>query len=873
MDNALFYLNLFKSILGFRGYVGWVTTCLVLLCGPVLAAQLSASQQKMLSQLSPDQRKELLASVTAGKGFKPPAASGSFDEVPNIVVPDTKAASADDGNLASPNAIEVSMRARLATKGANTPNTGKGLTTKGADAPNTGKGLAENLATDQRLRASWGAQISQRSPRTIDTGLSQFGYDLFAGAPTTFAPATEIPVPPEYVLGPGDELNLQFYGSRDDTWSLVVDREGIVSLPEVGPLVLVGRSFSDAKALISEQVRRKLMGVTTSISMGRLRSMRVFVLGDVNHPGSYVVSGLSTISNALFVAGGVSKRGSLRHIQLKRGGTVAVELDLYDFLLHGDSRADHRLQAGDVIFAPPIGNVVAVGGDVVRPAIYELSKEQTVVAVLALAAGPLPTADVTHAQLDRITERGDRTLLDLDLSRGGSATPIQNGDLLMLYPGPGVRENVVELRGQVKRPGDYGWRRGMTLSDLLKSADDLLPDAFMDTALIARTDPEDRTLSTLRTSLHSLLMEKDADANLALRPEDVIYVFSQAAMRPLKSVHAMGHLRHPGEFPFSAGMRLVDLVMSAGGPDEQAYLAEAEITRYRVEDGSRRITSHLSVSLADALGGDGVANLLLMPHDELIVRAVSDWKPTARVTMGGEVRFPGVYPIEEGEHLSSVVARAGGFSEKAYLPAAVFTREVVRQQQQQRMNEMANRVESDIRLKESGLSQLRSPQILQRQTQSVNFAKQVLNKMRTIEANGRMVLQLKPLVRLKGSEWDLTLRDGDRLIVPQRPDQILVIGQTYNNTALIYQEKLGRKDYLALAGGPTRFADKKRVYVVRANGEVDTGRSARHIFPGDAIVVPEKIDQLYLLDNMLDWSQVLMNIGIGVASMKTIGVF
>ncbi len=836
-----------------RACIGLCAVFLVSVYGSAFAVPLSGSQQGMLAQLSPAQQQALIASVSERTGAMQPIGSDAFEDAPSVVSP------SDDSELEKnlPSTIEQSTRARLASSGKEK---------KSREATHFAQ-------KDKALRASWEDLVSDRSPRSIDAALTQFGYDLFAGSPTTFAPVTEIPVPPEYVLGPGDELRIQFYGSRDDAWRLVVDREGVVNLPAVGSLVVVGLSFSEAKALVSEQVRRKLIGVTASISMGRLRSMRVFVLGDVNHPGSYVVSGLSTISNALFVAGGVSKRGSLRHVQLKREGRVAGELDLYDFLLRGDSRADQRLQAGDVIFVPPIGKVVAVAGDVVRPAIYELSSEQTVADVMSLAAGPLPTADLMHGQIDRITPRGDRLLLDLDIARDGATTTIHNGDLLILYPGPGVRKAVVALRGHVKRPGDYGCVEGMTIADLLRGTDDLLPGAHIATALVARTDPESRALSTLRVSLQDLLVRKEMSANLALQPEDVVYVFSQAAMQPLQPVQVIGHLRYPGAFPYVEGMRLLDLVVAAGGPDEQAYLGEAEITRYKVENGTRRVTSHLSVNLADALNGDDAANVQLMPYDELIVRSVSDWKPSARIELSGEVRFPGIYPIEEGERLSSVIARAGGFSDKAYLPAAVFTREVVREQQQRQMDEMANRVESDINLKEAELSSLRNAKTLQRETQSVNFAKQLLAKMNTIQATGRMVIQLQPLEQLKGSEWDLALRDGDRLIIPQKPDQILVIGQTYNNTALIYRESLDRADYLKLAGGPTRFADVKRIYVVRANGEVDAGRSARRIYPGDTVVVPEKIDRLYLLDSMLDWSQVLMNIGIGVASMKTIGVF
>ncbi|MEQ1589783.1 MAG: SLBB domain-containing protein, partial [Gallionella sp.] len=537
-----------------------------------------------------------------------------------------------------PSAIETSMRARLASDLKASVKNELPSDLKNSDGVLPEKTEKRDMANarkeDLGLRSSWERFLENQKVRGVDSNLSQFGYQLFAGTPNTFAPAADIPVPPEYVLGPGDELQMQFYGSRDDSMNLVIDREGVIELPKVGSLTLVGLSFVQAKALIAEQVRQKMIGVTTSVTMGRLRSIRVFVLGDAEHPGSYLISGLSTISHALFSAGGVSKQGSLRHIQLKRNGKIVKELDLYDFLLKGNSRGDERLMPGDVIFIPPVGAVIGVAGQVNRPAIYELRAEKTAQEIVEMAGGVLADADTKHIQIDRLSAGGDRNILDFDLKQTAKT---QNGDILMLFAIPGMRADTVSLLGHIKRPGQYGLAKDMKLSNLINSVDDLLPGAFLDYALIQRTDALSRSVTTLRVPLNDLLVKQNKQTDVALQADDQVYVFSKSSIDPLNVVIVSGQVVNPGQYPYDEKMRLVDLVLAAGGPSEQAYLKVAELTRYEVIDGKRRQINHLEVNLGDALAGNVNANLTLLPHDELLVRTISNWRSATRVVLQGEV--------------------------------------------------------------------------------------------------------------------------------------------------------------------------------------------------------------------------------------------
>jgi len=823
------------------------------------AVQISPEQMKLAAQLPPAEQARLAASV--GVTLPKQSARGAAEQA----APPTQVVLPQQEEPAS--ALEQQLNARLS--GRTQADGADGSASNGQSAP-----FGVN-ADDAALRAVLERSLSLNR-RSIDQQLKQFGYSLFAGKPTSFAPASDIPVPPEYVLGPGDELQIQYYGRRNDSLSLIVDREGIIELPDVGAIAVAGMSFVQGKAMLSQKIRETLIGVTASISMGRLRSIRVFVLGDARNPGSYLVSGLSTVSNALFLAGGISKHGSLRHLLLKRHGKTIRDLDLYDLLLHGDSSDDVRLLPGDVIFVPPIGKVAAVAGEVVRPAIYELRHERTVDDLVRLAGGAAPAADLAHVQVEGIDAHGNRTLRDVNLqSRKQRMSHVRNGDLIAVYRVPAANSRTVTLLGQVKRPGEYGLSKGMRLSDLVRSRDDLLDDAFLDYALIQRTGSEDRSLKVLRVSLQRLFDRHDRSADIALQDEDKVFVLARSAIEPLDSVHITGQVVNPGTFPLTRGMHVVDLLLSAGGATEQAYMKSAEVTRYRVVDGETRESEHLLVNLAAALAGDQQANILLQPYDVLTIRTLSNWRTMEHVTLSGELRFPGEYPIVDGERLSTLIERAGGFSDKAYLEAAVFTRASIREDQQKKLAEMASLMEGEIARMESASANLSDlKQEAQRQA-ALASAKKMLAKMREAKATGRLVIELKDIRTLKGSSYDIALRDGDALYVPKRPDEVLVMGQVYNSTAMLYQKHLSVDDYIEHAGGMTRFADEDHIYVVHASGIVEPVRGGWHrtrLAPGDAIVVPEQLEQFNILSSALDWSKVLYQLGTALASMKVIGI-
>lgn len=855
----------------------------------VAAVNPTPQQLAMFSKLPEAEQKALIEKMSGGNEN---AASQTGQSSPTQPEPTVQLPPVTQSAPETPSAIETSMRARLASdvkasakektgEQSDVINQGGQSELKKSDLVAPGKeeqrDMAASRGQDIELRSSWERFLQDPKVRGVANDFSQFGYQLFTGSSGTLAPATDIPVPPEYVLGPGDELQMQLYGTRSDTLSLVVDRNGVIEIPNVGSLAVAGLSFVQAKALIAEQLHKKSIGVTASITMGKLRSIRVFVLGDANHPGSYLVSGLSTISYALLTAGGVSKTGSMRHIQLKRNGKTVDELDLYDFLLKGNSRADERLMPGDVIFIPPIGPVIGVAGQATRPAIYELRDEKNVQEVMQMAGGALADADVAHMQIDRLNKDGDRNILDLGMQ---DTVAVQNGDILIMYAIPGMRADTVSLLGHVKRPGKYGWQKDMKLSSLIGSTDDLLPGAFLDYALIERTDPLTRDVSTVRVSLDKLLVQKDQQADILLKPDDNVYVFAKSAIDPLNVVAISGQVVNPGQYPYTDSMRLTDLLFAAGGPNEESYLKVAELTRYDVIDGKRRQGTHFEVNLADAIAGDPKANILLKPHDELFIRTISNWRARAQVDLEGEIRYPGKYSVEAGERLSSVLQRAGGYTDEAYPDAAIFTRESVRQDQQKQIADLAQRADAEISRMENSSATLKDPELQQRALSKIESAKHIADQLRSVQATGRIVIELSDIKKLKGTPFDMALRDGDKLIMPKRPDQIMVLGEVYNQTALVYRDGMKRDDYLAMAGGPDRSADTDHVYVVRANGMVDAGKkgwfgndTSATIGPGDTIVVPQDVAQFNLLDSTLDWSRVVMQIGVSLAAMKTVGVF
>jgi protein involved in polysaccharide export with SLBB domain len=341
------------------------------------------------------------------------------------------------------------------------------------------------------------------------------------------------------------------------------------------------------------------------------------------------------------------------------------------------------------------------------------------------------------------------------------------------------------------------------------------------------------------------------------------------------SVQVFGEVHNPGSFTLAQGMKLSDLVFAAGGVTEKAYLKVAELTRYKVIDGEARVTTHMAIDLADALR-DGTNDLVIHPFDVLTVRQLSNWREVERVKIEGEVRFPGVYPIEDGETLVQLIERAGGYTDRAYLPGSVFLREAVRKEQQKQMDDASAHMEASIILAEGSKKTLNDPSLIKQKERGLAVAKRVLEKAKEIQAQGRIVIELELLDRMKKSDFNLTLKDGDHLYIPKRPDQVLIVGQVSNTIAMLYRRGYALDNYLDDAGGLTRMGDESEIYVVKANGRVARsgggwGRDVK-IGPGDTIVVPEKLEQFNFLDSSLDWSRVMSQVAISIASMVAIGI-
>jgi protein involved in polysaccharide export with SLBB domain len=725
--------------------------------------------------------------------------------------------------------------------------------------------------------------------------LKPFGYDLFAGVPSTFAPVTDVPVPSEYVVGPGDRLEVQLIGSTKGRHSLVVARDGRIMFPELGPIAVSGLRFEDAKARIEARVAEQMIGTQAVVTLGDLRSIRVFVLGEAERPGSYTVSGLATVTNALFASGGVKTIGSLRNIQVKRNGALVGRLDLYDLLLKGDTSGDVRLQPGDVIFIPPVGNTVGVTGAIRRPAIYELKGEGTAADLLYLGGGLMPEADARLGRIERIDDRRDRVVVNVDLSSPqGRGTRLRSGDLLTIPAARPTFANAVQLKGHVHRPGATQFRTGLRLTDLIPSIEDLKPNADLHYVLIRREQPDTRRVQAFSADLEQAWQAPFSDANPLLSSRDQVLVFDLETGRrqyleplleelklqavssePTKVVRVSGRVRVPGEYPLEPGMTVSDLIRAGGGLSEQAYGGDAELARYEVRDGQTRRTEVLRIDLAGLLAGNPESNPRLGPFDTLVVKEISEWSQQEFVRLEGEVRFPGDYPITRGETLRSVLNRAGGVTPLAFPQGSVFTREILKERERQQMKMLADRLRQDLSTLALQASQA-GGQAAGRATDTLSVGQTLLADLQAAEPVGRLVIDLDRVMAAEpGTSDDLVLRNGDRLRIPKRMQEVTVIGEVQNSTSHLYDPALTRDDYLRMSGGPTQKADDGRIYVVKANGSVETGSGSRWfrqeggIQPGDTIVVPLDAERMRPLPLWTAVTTILYNIAVAVAAVNS----
>ncbi|MGA9389638.1 MAG: SLBB domain-containing protein [Candidatus Sulfotelmatobacter sp.] len=818
-------------------------------------------------------------------------------------------------------------------------------------------------------------QVSRHSPR-----LQRFGEEIFQNGTGNFDELPmDVPVGPDYVLGPGDGLSIELWGGVSQHLQRVVDREGRVALPEAGAIQVTGRSLGEVQQLVQGVLRGEFRDVHADVSLARLRTVRVYVVGDVLRPGAYDVSSLSTVLNVLYQAGGPTSRGSLRILRLCRGKRLVGDVDLYDLLLHGVRANLERLQPGDTIMVPPLGAELTVEGMVRRPAIYELNHETNLAEALQLAGGVLNTGNLRHIEVERVVAHESRSMLRLDIPENNNQEAvtkaledfkIQDGDKIRISPILAYSEQTVYLDGHVFHPGKHAYREGMRVTDLIHSYTDLLPEPASGHAEIIRLDPPDyapqviafnladalagagnneqnvtlKAFDTVRifgrfdfedppmitvsgevrhpgehvtngqTHLRDALylsggvtrealmsdaqvfrrthdgqlrvlsvnlaraLAGDAADNLALEPKDRVFIHRNLSVIDPATVRIEGEVARPGKYPLGENMSAAQLVRLAGGLKRGAFTEAADLTRYTAaEHGAPVIGEHMTVPLARAMAGEADTNVRLHDGDVLTIRQLAGWNDIGSlITVKGEVMHPGEYGIQEGERLSSILERAGGFRTDAYPYGAILERRQVRELEEKDRADLIRQVaaqQSAFKL----IPDIGDPEEKIAKDASLEQWHATLDKLENTPPPGRLVIHIsKNINKWAHTALDVEVRAGDSLSIPKTPAYVAINGQVYNPTAVSYRPGKNAGWYLRQAGGPTPMANKKTVFVVRGDGSVIGGKGSGEWFtgdvlsaelrPGDMVFVPEKaLGGTPAWKNTIQAAQLMSSIAIAVS--------
>ena len=755
---------------------------------------------------------------------------------------------------------------------------------------------------------------------TTGQNLPLFGYELFDST-NRFTPAEAAAVPPGYVLNPGDELVVQVNGLVEVVDRFVIDRDGRILLPKVGPVSMAGVALKDAERVMASHIAKVYRKFSVSVSMGRLRSIEIFVVGQAKKPGKHLVSSLSSLVNALFETGGPGVNGSMRAISLRRNGKTVATVDMYAFLAQGDNRSDVPLMTGDLIYIPPAGPRAALLGSVNTAAIYEMLASENIAQVLAFSGGLPPVAAPQKAQLERVdaSRAVARYVEDLTLDARGLSQRLQAGDVLTVQQISPQIGNVVTLEGHVDTPLRYSHKPGMTVADLLNDKRLLIPGSYweelnkgtvskkysrpevnLDYATLQRLDP--RSLRTVLLSFNPLkALAKDPQENLELLSGDVVRIYGpdEALPETDNSVSVSGEIvGGTKRFVWRPGFTVKEVIPSTQWLVDYYGYWQRESARDLYNDinwdyavVNRRVpatlqTQAITFNLGNAVMKSNTAdNLSLEPGDEISVYTTTQ-VPTHSdnrnqlVTISGEVMASGKYQIRQGETLTELIQRAGGLSRNAYVFGTQFLRESIKQQQQDNIDRASKKMQAQLEVQAATLKQsstetdkaLAQAQLLDQQ--------QMLKRISDIKANGRISLDLDPD---KPALPALTLTDGDNIVIPTRPGMVGVFGEVFTETSQIHRHGMTVGSTLAKAG-VSKDADRDNILLIRADGSVISNANkfgwwgstidGIKMQPGDSVYVPSLVDKRtaysLFIQGAKDWTAILYQMALGAVGIKTL---
>lgn len=656
-----------------------------------------------------------------------------------------------------------------------------------------------------------------------------FGRDIFNNSNLTFEPSLNIATPVDYRLGPGDQLVIEVWGASQANITQKVTPDGYITIPDVGPIQVNGLTVQAASNKIRAKLSKIYSGMGTTnvdlstdvkVSLGQIRTIQVNIMGEVAQPGTYALSSFSTVFHALYKAGGISQLGSLRNIKVVRGGRTVATVDVYDYILHGRSHSDIRLQEGDVILASPYDALVLVKGKIKRPMYYEMKRTESIRTLIDYAGGFTNDAYTSAVTVERNDEK-ERTICSVDDMNYG-VFKVKDGDVVSVGAILDRYNNRIEIKGAVYRPGFYELGKEIsTVRDLITKADGLLEDAFTNRAVLHRENL-DKTLEIISVNVKGVLDGTEPD--ITLQRNDVLFIPSKYDLEAKGTIEISGEVYSPGIFPYAENTKLEDLIIMAGGLTESASKVRVDIARRLNDPNStkkqKEISKMFSFAVKDGFVVEGDPGFILEPYDQVFVRRSPGYTPKVNVSITGEVEFEGSYALNErNERLSDLIAHAGGLTGFAYLKGARLERQLTEEEYLQ-AKELLTMVASNNQI--SGNDSIIIPAVSRSYTVAIDLEKIMSNPH---------------------SSLDPVLQDGDAVIIPQLMTTVQVTGSVRKPNSVVYNPDMKLKDYISEAGGYAERARKSGTFILYPNGHIkELGRnaSAKEIVGGAKIIVPQK---------------------------------